>query len=223
MPARASCGQGADVRSVIDVSGRPQEDRSREVAAVVLAAGQATRMGEQKLLLPVGERPMVRHVVEAALGSRAARTIVVVGHEADAVLEALDGAPVVVVTNADYADGMSTSLQAGLRASAGRCEAAIFMLGDQPYVTSALLDEMIERFASTGAAVVRPAVCGQPANPVLMGAELFAEILEQRGDVGGREIVERHSDEVSLISVDDPRVCLDIDSPQDYEATREDT
>jgi len=180
-------------------------------------------MGEQKLLLPVGERPMVRRVVDAALGSRAARTIVVLGHESAAVLATLDDAPVIVTMNADYADGMSTSLQAGLRVAAGRCDAAIFLLGDQPYVTSNLLDEMIDRFASTGAAVVRPAVCGRPANPVLLGAELFAEILEQRGDVGGREVVERHADEVSLVSVDDPQLCVDIDSPQDYEATREAT
>jgi molybdenum cofactor cytidylyltransferase len=204
-----------------DVAGSPHVRRTREVAAVVLAAGQATRMGEQKLLLPVGEHPMVRRVVDAALGSRAARTIVVVGHESDAVLEALDGAPVLVAMNAEYADGMSTSLQAGLRASAGSCDAAIFLLGDQPYVTSTLIDEMIDRFVSTNAAVVRPAVCGRPANPVLMGSALFAEILEQRGDVGGREIVERHSDEVSLVSVDDPQVCIDIDSPQEYEATGE--
>jgi molybdenum cofactor cytidylyltransferase len=180
-------------------------------------------MGEQKLLLPVGERPMVRRVVDAALGSRAARTIVVVGHESDAVLAALDDAPVIVTMNPDYADGMSTSLQAGLRASAARCDAAIFLLGDQPYVTATLIDEIIDRFVSTGAAVVRPAVCGRPANPVLIGSELFPEILEQRGDVGGREIVERHSEEVSLVSVDDPHVCVDIDSPQDYEATREST
>jgi molybdenum cofactor cytidylyltransferase len=178
-------------------------------------------MGEQKLLLPVGKRPMVRRVVDAALGSKAARTIVVVGHEADAVLVALDGAPVIVTINAEYADGMSTSLKAGLRASAGGCDGVIFLLGDQPYVTATLIDEMIDRFASTSAAVVRPAVGGRPGNPVLMGSELFPEILEQSGDVGGREIVERHSDEVSLVSIDDPRVCVDIDSPQDYEATRE--
>ena len=178
-------------------------------------------MGEQKLLLPVGKRPMVRRVVDAALNSRAARTIVVVGHEADAVLAALDGAPVIVTINAEYADGMSTSLKAGLRASAGTCDGVIFLLGDQPYVTATLIDEMIDRFASTSAAVVRPAFGGRPANPVLIGSELFAEILEQSGDVGGREIVERHSDQVSLVSVDDPRVCVDVDSPQDYEATRE--
>jgi len=188
---------------------------------VILAAGQATRMGEQKLLMPVGERPMVRRVADAALGSRAARTIVVVGHEAAAVLAALDGAPVIAAMNAEYADGMSTSLKAGLRASAGTSDAAIFLLGDQPYVTSALIDEMIGRFVSTGAAVVRPEVGGRPANPVLMSAQLFPEILEQSGDVGGREIVERHSDAVSLVSVNDPRVCVDIDSPQDYEATKE--
>lgn len=207
-----------------NVSDTPQTRRSsREVAAVVLAAGRSTRMGAQKLLLPVDGRPMVRRAVDAAVGSRAARTIVVVGHEADAVRQALAGAPVVVAANADYEAGMSTSLQVGLRATPGTCDAVIFVLGDQPYVTSALLDEMIDRFVSTGAAVVRPVVGGRPANPVLMSAALFPEVLEQRGDVGGREIVERHAGEVSLISVDDPRVCVDVDSPLDDEAARERT
>lgn len=194
---------------------------TREVVAIVLAAGRSTRMGAQKVLLPVDGRPMVRRVVDAAAGSRVARTIVVIGHEADAVRTALKGATVVVTMNAAFGAGMSTSLQAGLRATAGTCAAAIFLLADQPYVTSALLDEMIDRFLSTGSAIVRPAVGGTPANPVLMSSALFPEILEQRGDVGGREIVERHPGEVSLVSVDYPRICADVDTPVDYEAVRE--
>ena len=124
-----------------------------------------------------------------------------------------------VVMNPDYAAGMSGSLRAGVQA-AGECEAAIVLLGDQPFVTSGLLDELIDRFAETRANVVRPASSTGPANPVLLSATLFAELLEQRGDVGGREVVERHRDEVSLVPVDDPRVVADIDSIEDYEAAR---
>ena len=194
-----------------------------DVAAVVLAAGCSTRMGVQKLLLPVGDRPMVRRVVDAATASSVARTIVVVGHEADAVRAVVGDAPVTVTVNADYADGLSTSVRAGLREVPARCAAAIFLHGDQPYVTPALLDRMIDRFRATWATVVRPEAGGRPANPVLMSAALFPEVLEQQGDVGGREVVERHAAEVSLVTVDDPRLCADIDSPEEYQAAREST
>jgi len=190
------------------------------VAAIVLAAGLSTRMGEQKVLLPLDGRPLVQWVVDAALRSRAAKTIVVVGHEAGLVVEVLEGRPLTVVVNSDYERGMSTSLQAGVRAAGDGCDAAIFLLGDQPFVTSALVDRLIDRFAETRSAVVRPLVGDQPANPVLMGAVLFPEILAQRGDVGGREIVAQHAGEICLVPVDDPRVIVDIDSPGDFAAAR---
>jgi len=192
------------------------------VVAIVLAAGCATRMGSQKVLLELEGRSLVQRVVDAALGSRATKTVVVVGHEASPVTDALTGLPVVVVVNADHAAGMSTSLQAGLRA-AGACDAAIFLLGDQPYVTAALIDQLIAGFAETDKAVVRPLVGARPANPVLFSAALFPEILGQRGDVGGREIVARHPDDVCLVPLDDPALVIDIDSPEDYQAAREST
>lgn len=191
------------------------------VAAIVLAAGQATRMGSQKLLLPLQGRPLLTWAVDAALSSAVGDTYVVVGHEAEAVIAALGDRPVTVVKNPDYHLGMSTSLQAGLRAASTGRDAVIFLLGDQPFVTGALLDRLIEQFAGTGSMVVRPAVGGRPANPVLMSAALFPEILAQRGDVGGREIVERHLDDATLVPVDDPLVAVDIDTAQDYEAAGE--
>jgi molybdenum cofactor cytidylyltransferase len=189
------------------------------VAAIVLAAGTATRMGTQKLLLPVNGRAMVQWAVDAALSSRATETVVVVGHHAAQVVEALEDRPVTVVVNPDYATGMSSSLRAGVRA-AGACEAAIVLLGDQPFVTADLLDRLIDQFAETRADIVRPVAGDRPANPVLLSAALFPEVLQQRGDVGGREIVERHRDGVCLVLVDDPRVVTDIDSIEDYEAAR---
>lgn len=187
------------------------------VSAVVLAAGRATRMGGQKVLLPLGGRSVVQWVVDAALGSRAAETIVVVGHEAGMVTEALEDRPVTVVVNPDHAQGMSTSVQAGIRAIHPSCDAAVFLLGDQPFVSSALVDQLIDRFAETSKWVVRPLVGDHPVHPVLMSAALFAEILDQRGDVGGREIARRHPGQLCLVPVDDSRLDLDIDTSEDYE------
>jgi len=125
--------------------------------------------------------------------------------------------PVNVVVNPDHAEGMSTSLQAGVRAVRPDCDAAVFMLGDQPFVTSALVDGLIERFAENGAWVVRPVLGNRPIHPVLMSAALFPEILSQGGDIGGREIARRHPERVSLVPVDDSRLDLDVDTGEDYE------
>jgi molybdenum cofactor cytidylyltransferase len=193
------------------------------VAAVVLAAGRSSRMPTQKLLLRLGERSVVQWVVDATLASAVVETVVVVGHEAAGVRRELAGRAVTVVENPDHAEGMSTSLRAGLRLLSGRdaaCDGALVLLGDQPFVSPVLLDRLIAAFASTGAQIVRPSVGDEPTNPVLMGASLFPELMAQRGDVGGREVVARHRDEVHLVPVDDPRLGLDVDTPEDYEAAR---
>ena len=190
------------------------------VAAVVLAGGAAVRMGRQKLLLDLRGRPLLLWAVEAALASAASETIVVVGSEAEHTTQALHGMPVTVVVNDDYREGMSSSLRVGVRAVGEGRDAAVILLGDQPFVTAELLDRLIAAFATTGKAIVRPLVDGVPANPVLLSATLFPELLAQRGDVGGREVVDRHRDEVGLVTVDDPWVTTDIDSMEDYEAAR---
>jgi molybdenum cofactor cytidylyltransferase len=164
---------------------------------------------------------MVARVVEAALGSRLDDVVVVVGHEAERVVAILRDQPIRIVENRDYANGMSTSVRAGLRAVGPRCDGAMFVLADQPFVSSALIDRLLEAFASTGKGIVRPRASGRPANPVLFSASLFPELVREEGDRGGREVVLRHQDEVCYVEIDDPMLCLDIDSLDDYERVRE--
>lgn len=192
--------------------------RKPVVSAVVLAAGLSTRMGEQKLLLPIDTRPMIRHVVEAALRSSVDEVIIVVGPRSEDLLGLLLGLRVKTVENPDPARGMSSSLQCGLRAVRSDCGAVVFLLGDQPFVTGEVIDLLVARFRERPALIVRPAIDGRPVHPVLMASVLFPEILEQSGDVGGREVIARHSDEVELVCVDDRLVGLDVDTAEDYEA-----
>jgi len=176
-------------------------------------------MGRQKLLLPIGGRPLLRWVTDAALASGARETIVVTGCEAKRVSEALEGQTVRAVFNAAYADGLSTSVRAGISAVDASCDAALFLMGDQPFITAAVIDRFIAAFAEAGTSVVQAMVGDRPAHPVLMSADLFPEILQQDGDVGGRAVAARHAADACLIQLD-ARTAMDVDAPADFETAR---
>jgi molybdenum cofactor cytidylyltransferase len=176
-------------------------------------------MGRQKLLLEIGGRPLVRRVADAAVASAALETVVVTGCEAERVSDALKGQAVRVVFNDAYAAGLSTSVRTGVRAVDASCEAALFLMGDQPFVTTALIDRFISAFEESGSKVVRAMVGDRPANPVLMSADLFPELLEQDGDVGGRAVAARYAADACLIQLD-ARTALDVDAPADYKTAR---
>ena len=156
------------------------------VAAVVLAAGQASRFGAPKQLALWQDKPLLAHVVDAALASQVERTVVVLGAHADACGEVLAGRPVDIIVNPDWADGQSTSLKAGLAALPNTISAAIFPLADQPFVTAADVDAVISAYQRTLAPVVWPEFEGKRGNPVLFDRRLFPEMMQVSGDTGAR-------------------------------------
>lgn len=183
------------------------------IAAVVLAAGRASRMGENKLVADLDGEPIVRRTVRAALASRARPVIVVTGHEAERVREALAGLDVQVIHNPGYADGMSTSLRAGV-AAAGAVDAALICLGDMPRLEARHLDAMIDAYrAGEPDEILVPIHDRKRGNPVLWPRGYFAEIAALTGDVGARALIERHADRVRLIASDDAAILLDVDTP----------
>jgi molybdenum cofactor cytidylyltransferase len=196
-----------------------ETETTPQVAAIVLAAGGSTRMGQPKQLLPIGGQPMVRRVTAAACATELAQVVVVVGAQADAVRQALAGLPVDVVFNGSWAEGMSTSVQAGLSALASGIQAVLIILADQPGLTPDLLNTLITHYHATRAAIVAPLYQGQRGNPVLFDRSLFGELLTARGDQGGRMLILRHERDVERVEVDDPSVLLDVDTRQDYERT----
>lgn len=198
-----------------------ETETTPQVAAIVLAAGGSTRMGQPKQLLLVGGQPMVRRVTAAACASKLAQVIVVVGAQADAVRQALVGLAVDVVVNESWGEGMSTSVQAGLSALASGIQAVLIILADQPGLTPDLLNTLVARYYATRAAIVAPFYQGQRGNPVLFDRSLFGELAATQGDQGGRMLVTRHEGDVERVKVDDPSVLLDVDTHQDYEKTRE--
>jgi molybdenum cofactor cytidylyltransferase len=190
------------------------------IAAIILAAGTSTRMGRQKLLLPMSDgRLLVRLAVEQVLAAGLDDAVVVLGQEAEAVALALAGLPVRTVVNPRYAEGQSTSLRAGLDALLPGTEAAVIALGDQPLPDPTVIRRIVATFHGCGGPIAVPVYRGGRGNPVLFAATLFDELRDVRGDQGGRGVIARDPARVVEVPVDAP-VPADIDTPEDYDAAR---
>lgn len=185
-------------------------------AIIVLAAGRSSRMGAMKLLLPLGDRPVIAQVVATALASELRPVVVVVGYLGLQVRAALPNAGEMVVENPQYREGQSMSLHAGLAAVPLSAPGAIVMLGDQPLLTAAHLVQLAAETTKTNTPIVAASVAGQRANPVYFARTLFPELLRISGDSGGREVIARHSTDLALVELDDPAAALDIDDPDSY-------
>ncbi len=191
--------------------------RRPRIAAIVLAAGQSRRMGpENKLLLPLEGTPMVRTVVGEVLGARVSQVVVVTGHQAPAVGQALDGLAVRIVPNQAFDKGMSTSLRCGLEALPAGVDGAVICLGDMPYVAADHIDRLIAAYEEAGERSIHVAsFAGRRGNPVLWDSWFFDELKRLEGDKGGRLLLRQYADSVHEIVMDDGGVLTDIDRPED--------
>jgi molybdenum cofactor cytidylyltransferase len=205
---------------------QPREERQPEkggrVAAVVLAAGRSTRMGAiNKLIAEIGGKPLVRIAAEQALASRASPVIVVTGHERERVEAALAGLPVRLVHNPDYAEGLGTSLKAGIAAVPAEADGAIVCLGDMPQVDSALIDRLITAFdPERGALVVVPSTEGRRGNPVLWSRRFFPDLMAIQGDIGARHLIGADTEAVVEVPVADDAALTDVDTPESLSAVK---
>ena len=188
----------------------------RRVAAVVLAAGRSTRMGgPNKLLADIAHRPLVRIAAEEALASRAKPVIVVTGHQREQVETALAGLPVQLVHNPDFADGLGTSVKAGIAAVPADVDGAIVCLGDMPQVDAGLIDRLIAAFdPDQGALVVMPTFEGKRGNPVLWSRRFFPDLMAIEGDVGARYLIGRYSEAVVEVPLEGKAALVDVDTPE---------
>jgi molybdenum cofactor cytidylyltransferase len=193
------------------VLGRPN------VAAVILAAGRSSRMGRNKLLLDLDGKPILCHAVDQALAAGLSEIVVVSGHQASKVREALGDRAVKVIEAREHKLGMSASLKAGIRALGPKTEAALVMLGDMPQVSAPLLQRLIAAYNPLeGRSIVVPTVDGKRGNPVLFDRRYFVEMLALEGDVGARHLIGAHDDQVAELAVDDAAVFTDVDTPEAY-------
>ncbi len=192
-----------------------------EVAALLLAAGSSSRMGRPKALSRLGGKPLLAHSLDTLRASPVREIVVVLGSDAESIRKGVALAGTRVVLNAEFAEGMSSSIRAGLHAASGRADAFLIVLGDQPLVTAATIAGIIARYQTTHGPAIVPTFRGRRGNPVLFDRSLLPEMQAIRGDIGCRVVLSAHAAEVVEFAVDDPGILLDVDTPKDLEALDE--
>jgi molybdenum cofactor cytidylyltransferase len=202
-------------------SSRNQAESNTRVAAVILAAGKSSRMGEAKQLLRLGESTVLGQTIDNVRRSVVDEIILVLGGSAEVIRRRL---PLIetlkVVVNPSYEQGMASSLRAGLSAVSPETGAALIILADQPFVRPETLNRLAEQHRQSRAQIVIPTFGGVRGNPVLLDRSVFAEVMALEGDVGCRAIFGNHLQGMMKVEVDDEGILLDIDNQDDYARLR---
>jgi len=191
------------------------------VAGIILAAGESSRFGQPKQLLDWKGESFIRAVVKTASNAGLSQVIVVTGANAENVESAISGFNVItIVRNNEWKKGQGNSIRAGITAITAQptgkeCGAAIFLLADQPQVTTSIIRALVEKHANGLYSILAPMVIDRRANPVLFDSSTFSDLLTLEGDVGGRAIFHKHR--VEYLPWHDDSLLLDVDTPEHYQ------
>ena len=188
------------------------------IAAVVLSAGESSRMGRPKALLPIDGQTFIARIVGALKQTPIGTVIVVLGHNAEEIKQRVENLPIEILVNPDYKLGQLSSLQVAVRhlEKTADCDGMLVHLVDHPYIDAKLVESMIERFHAGGKLIVVPRHGGKRGHPVIFSRKLFGELLAAPMDRGAKAVVDAHRDDTLEIDTGDSGVTIDIDTPELY-------
>jgi CTP:molybdopterin cytidylyltransferase MocA len=190
-------------------------------AGLILAAGSSRRMGSPKQLLLIDGRPMLELVVAQANASKVDEVVVVLGAVADEIRPRVDFGRASVHVNPDHNTGMASSLKSGIASLPSRVDRVVVLLGDQPDVRAALLDELLELQAASGLPAAALSFDGLLHPPVVLQRNLWGDLMSLQGDVGCRAVIRARPELVARLPVEgNLRHPLDVDTPEDYARIR---
>ena len=183
---------------------------------IILAGGRAKRMGTTKQLLPWGNRTILQHVVDTASAVNPAEIIVVLGHNAAEISSVLKDEPVKIAINKEFSRGMSSSLKTALNYISPESDTYIFMLGDQPLVTVDMLRLLLQHHSASKLGITVPVYRDEKGRPVIMDSKYREELMTLQGEIGAKQVIDAHPDDVQEIPVDSEEVIIDIDTQEEY-------
>lgn len=194
-------------------------DARSKIAAIVLAAGSSQRMGaENKLHLPIDGVPLLRHSLEILLASNIDEVIVVLGHDQESTRALVDDLPLQLVYNQAHSSGQMTSVHCGLASLENSYGGVIIALGDQPALSVADINYLIEAYQNRSSGeVVVPTFTGERGNPIIISENCRADILAGTRNLGCRKFIEKNPELVCRVEMSNPGVVIDLDTPQEYE------
>ncbi|MGM0420854.1 MAG: nucleotidyltransferase family protein [Bacillota bacterium] len=192
------------------------------ISAVVLAAGEGSRMGELKQLLPWGDSTIIETVLANIKESSLDGEIrVVLGAEAERIESRLADKGYKLLYNPDYTRGMFSSVIAGIQDLPADTEALLFMLADQPLVTSDIYNRLLRHYKQKRPLLLVPSYQGRRGHPLIISAQLISEIykLAQGGEPDGglRALVDKYEDSIEYLEVKAEGVIIDLDYQTDYQ------
>lgn len=194
--------------------------RKKPTAGIILAAGESIRFGKPKQLLRLNNKYLIEWVLDAALGSRLKQIILVLGYEHQKILQALGRKAqhprLQVVVNHQYKQGQSVSLQTGVLKIRDIFPSIMFLLGDQPMLKSETIDFLLDQFWSSDKDICVPAHRGKRRNPAIFSQRFYQQLLQIKGDIGARNIIQSFPDHVLQVDIDNPLFFFDIDTPDDF-------
>jgi CTP:molybdopterin cytidylyltransferase MocA len=188
------------------------------IAAVILSAGESSRMGRPKALLPIDGQTFIEKIVKALREAGLQNIIVILGHDAEAMRQKITHLPVTILVNPEYRKGQLSSLRVAIRhlLANDTCSGLLVHLVDHPYIDAALVNLLIERFEDSGKLIAVPRFHGKRGHPVIFARSLFEELLNAPIDQGAKAVVNAHRDETLEIDTEDEGITLDIDTPELY-------
>ncbi len=193
------------------------------IAAVILSAGESSRMGSPKALLPVEGKSFIERIVAGLKESRVGEILVVLGHHAAEIEPQIRNLPITVIINRNYRKGQISSLITVINyltkgREEGSVDGILVHLVDHPFLSPQLVNEMIDRFYGTKKLIVVPLYRGKRGHPVLFSKELFSELLNAPLEQGAKPVVHAHHNETLEIITEEEGVVVDIDTPEEYRA-----
>ena len=197
---------------------------STNIGAIVLAAGESSRLGTPKQLLKYAGQSLLQHSAEAATASGAHPVVVVLGANADIIKKEIENNKIHVVVNTEWREGMASSIRYGIKTLLELnplAEGIILVLCDQPHVTPALLTNLIMKYRETGKSIVASQYRNTFGPPVFFHKTMFSKLLLLKGDVGAKGIISQHTSEMEIISF--PKGNIDIDTEADYQNLSKDS
>jgi molybdenum cofactor cytidylyltransferase len=187
------------------------------IYGIILAAGEGKRMGKVKLALPLGNKKLIEWVLKAAKLTPLDKYFLVVRPEDKEIIKTGEKWGAEIVLNPDFHKGMSTSIKkALLKINTQEAEGFFLILGDQPLITSTILNKLIKSFSSGKGEIVVPYFKDKRGNPVLFDICWKDELMAVTGDVGGRVLIKAHPEKIKRINISDKAILFDIDEEKDY-------